>query len=31
VARRLQVPIYTFNTKHMGVLPGVDARMPYER
>lgn len=31
LAARLSVPIYTFNTKHLGCLDGVDARRPYER
>ena len=29
LAARLGVPLYTFNTKHLGCLGGVDARRPY--
>jgi len=29
VALRLQTPIYSFNTKHLGVFENVDVRVPY--
>ncbi len=31
VAVRLGAPLYTFNTAHFQVIPGLDARAPYAR
>ena len=31
IAVRLSAPLYTFNTAHFRVIPGLDVRSPYER
>ena len=31
IAVRLGAPLYTFNTAHFQVIPGLDVRSPYER
>lgn len=31
VAVRVGKPLYTFNLRHFQVIPGLDARVPYER
>ncbi|MBI4573970.1 MAG: hypothetical protein HY713_11885 [candidate division NC10 bacterium] len=31
IAIRLGAPLYTFNTAHFQVIPGLDVRSPYDR
>lgn len=31
IAVRVGAPLYTFNTAHFRVIPGLDVRLPYER